>query len=48
MAVTIEKDKKGAAYCVSHLRAGYHECIWLTIDELKELREILTTMELEK
>ena len=44
MAVKVEKDKKGSTYIVSHLRAGYHECMWLTIDELKELKEALKTL----
>ena len=41
MAVNVEKDKKGGAYIVSHLRSGYHECIWLSMDELKELSQAL-------
>ena len=44
--VTIDKDKKGGAYIVSHLRCGYHECIWLTDDELKQLRDSLNEMTL--
>lgn len=33
----IEKDKKGPCWIVSHKRAGYHELIWLTEEELSEL-----------
>lgn len=39
MEVTVSKDKKGQAFVVQHVRCGYHECIWLTIDELRELKE---------
>lgn len=39
MEVTVSKDKKGSSFMVSHVRCGYHECIWLTIDELRELKE---------
>jgi hypothetical protein len=46
MAVDVEKDRKGGAYIVSHLRCGYHECIWLSDAELKELRGKLDAMEL--
>ena len=46
MAVDVEKDKKGGAYIVSHLRCGYHECIWLSNAELKELCDRLNAMEL--
>ena len=42
--VSVEKDKKGSAYFVSHMRCGYHECIGLTEDELKELNEELNKM----
>ena len=35
--VSVEKDKKGSAYFVSHMRCGYHEYIGLTEDELREL-----------
>lgn len=45
--VDVEKDKKGfGAYIVSHLRSGYHECIWLSKDELRELRDNLNKMDL--
>ena len=44
--VSVEKDKKGSCMIVSHIRAGYHECIWLTIPELKELRDKLNEMDL--
>ena len=44
--VDVERDKKGGAYIVSHLRCGYHELIWLSKDELMELRERLNGMEL--
>ena len=45
--VSVVKDAKGSAYIVSHLRCGYHECIWLTRDELKELSSLLKKMELD-
>jgi hypothetical protein len=44
--VSVEKDRKGSATIVSHVRAGYHEQIWLTTDELRELRDELNRMEL--
>lgn len=37
----ISKDKKGNCYIVSHKRCGMTECIWLTEDELKELKKLL-------
>lgn len=43
--VSIEKDKKGGAFVVSHLRGGYHEQIWLSGEELKQLHEALHEME---
>lgn len=45
--VSVEKDKKGGAYIVTHLRCGFHECIWLTQQELKELRTQLNEMDLD-
>lgn len=42
--MTVEKDKKGACWIVSHKRAGYHEQIFLTDEELAELYTILTEM----
>ena len=39
--VSVEMDKKGGAYIVSHMRCGYHECIWLTEDELRDLHKEL-------
>ena len=44
--VSVEKDKKGNTHIVSHKRCGYHECIWLTIDEMIELRDKLIEMNL--
>ena len=44
--VSVEKDRKGSATIVSHLRSGYYECIWLTKEELRELRDVLNKMEL--
>lgn len=44
--VLLEKDKKGGAYIVSHMRCGYHEQIWLSGDELKDLRGQLNKMEI--
>lgn len=42
--VSVEKDKKGGAYIVSHMRCGYHECIWLTQQELTELQKVLNEL----
>lgn len=39
--MTIEKDRKGKCYIIDHVRGGYHECIWLTVEEMKELKERL-------
>ena len=44
--VEVERDKKGSATIISHLRSGYHECIWLSVSELRELRDKLNKMEL--
>ena len=41
----LRKDKKGSAYMLSHKRCGFTECIWLTADELRELKEILNGTE---
>jgi hypothetical protein len=35
------KDKKGACYILSHKRCGITECIWLTDDELQQLKKML-------
>lgn len=40
----ITKDKKGLCWIISHKRAGYHEDIWVTDEELAELYTILTEM----
>ena len=37
----LNKDKKGKAYILSHKRCGITECIWLTTDELQQLKEML-------
>lgn len=39
--VSVEKDKKGSAWIVSHVRSGYHEQMFLTAEELHELRKVL-------
>lgn len=44
MTVSVTKDKKGSAYVVQNVRCGCHECIFLTYDELIELRNILNEM----
>lgn len=44
--VKVEKDSKGPCWCISHLRSGYHEQIFLTEDELRELSDILDGMEI--
>jgi hypothetical protein len=41
MAVTVKKDSKGPSYFVSHKRVGITEGIWLTIDELIELKKLI-------
>lgn len=35
--MTVEKDKKGPCWVISHERAGYHEDIKVTETELAEL-----------
>lgn len=35
--MTIEKDKKGNCFIISHVRCGYHEQIFVTYDELVDL-----------
>lgn len=35
--VSVKKDHKGTAYIISHVRAGYHEQIAVTKDELRDL-----------
>lgn len=35
------KDKKGACHILSHKRCGITECIWLTDDELQQLKKML-------
>ena len=37
----LRKDKKGSAYILSHKRCGITECIWLTADELEQLKTML-------
>ena len=37
----LRKDKKGQAYILSHKRCGITECIWLTEEELQQLKEML-------
>ena len=37
----IAKDKKGNCHIISHRRCGITECIWLTDDELEELKKLL-------
>ena len=44
MMVSVEKDKKGSTWIVSHVRCGFHEQIWLTDEELAELYVQLTEM----
>ena len=41
MDVSVTKDKKGNAFVVQHVRCGCHECIFLTYEELKELKTLL-------
>ena len=44
MEVSVTKDKKGNAFIVQHFRCGCHECIFLTVEELKLLRTILNEL----
>ena len=37
----LTKDKKGKTYILSHKRCGFTECIWLTADELEQLKKML-------
>lgn len=39
--VSVTKDKKGNAFVLQHVRCGYHECIFLTPEELVELKRQL-------
>lgn len=41
MAVTVKKDKKGPCFFLSHKRVSFTEGIWLTLDELKELKKLI-------
>lgn len=41
MGVSVKKDKKGPCYFVSHKRCGITEGIWLSVNELVELRKLL-------
>ena len=38
MDVSVKKDRKGPCYFVSHKRCGITEGIWLTPEEIRELR----------
>lgn len=40
----IEKDKKGPCWIISHKRAGYHEEISVTEDELADLYFMLKSI----
>ena len=42
--MTIEKDKKGKCWIISHIRCGYHEQIFVTDKELAELYVTLSEM----
>lgn len=44
--VSVERERKGSTMIIGHLRCGYHEQIWLTDDELRELRDKLNALEL--
>ena len=37
----LSKDRKGSCYVLSHERCGYHESIFVTLDELRELQLLL-------
>lgn len=37
----LSKDGKGSCYILSHERCGYHESIFVTLDELRELQSLL-------
>lgn len=46
MDVSVKKDRKGRCWFVSHRRCGCMEGIFLTPEELNELRQLLNEMEL--
>ena len=39
--LSIRKDQKGPSYFVSHKRCGMTEGLWLTYEELVELKRLL-------
>jgi len=41
MDVNVIKDRKGPCFFISHKRVGFTEGIWLSLDELIELRRLL-------
>lgn len=41
MSVVLKKDSKGPCWILSHERCGITEAIFLTDDEISELRDIL-------
>ena len=42
----VTKDCKGSAYIIENLRCGYHECMFVTLNELRELCKELNDMKL--
>jgi hypothetical protein len=39
--VSIQKDKKGCCYFISHKRCGITEGTFFTLDELVEIRDLI-------
>ena len=37
--ISVRKDGKGSAYIISHKRCGVTECLFVTLQELGELKE---------
>ncbi len=37
--IAVRKDSKGSAYIISHKRCGVTECMFVTLQELEELKE---------
>ena len=42
----IERDRKGECYILSHIRCGYHESMFVTREELKELFRKIKDLEI--
>ena len=44
MMVTLKKDRKGPCWIMSHRRCGITETVFLTEEELMELRVLINDM----